>query len=221
METNNYTNKVLIPFGWHYVMHKDIVKNAGRNININRAINDILLESVQRPDFDEFFLYGQNHFYYPNRIIKSFLDYTGTHNAKYLYKKHIKQALKSLKTGNFKVGIDEAGRALHYLQDVTQPNHIDNGSFLLKAKEAIMPHHKFEMDIFAKQDKFYENYSRKTINAHSFSDLFTETVNISQKNQIPRKNNVDVWDDIAQNAIDLATDATIKFIEMLTSKVTK
>lgn len=138
-------------------------------------------------------MYGQKHFYYPNNKIKSYLDYTGTHNAKHLYKTHIKKALKAFRVGNTTIGTDEAGRALHYLQDMTQANHIDSGSIITKAKEAAVHHHKFEINAYDKQNNFYENYTPIEINENSFNDLFNKTVSLSQRNQIPRKNNIENW----------------------------
>ena len=90
---------------------------------------------------------------------------------------------------------------------------------ITKAKEVAVPHHKFEMDAYDKQNKFYDNYTAIEICAKSFNDLFDKTVNLSQKNQIPRKNNIENWDNITQNAIDLAISSTRKFIEMLSSFV--
>lgn len=99
-------------------------------------------------------MYGQKHFYYPN------------------------ESTKSLSSRKY-IGTDEAGRALHYLQDMTQPNHIDSGSIITKAKEAAVPHHRFEINAYDKQNNFYDNYTPIEINANSFNDLFDKTVNIS------------------------------------------
>lgn len=135
MQSYNYTNKKSISFGWYYPMHADIIRKATQNSEIPRVMKNILLESVQKPDLEEFFLFGQKHFYYPQNKIKSYLDYTGTHNAKHLYKTYVKKALKAIRSGNKDNFADEAGRALHYLQDMTQPNHIDKGSIIKKLKK--------------------------------------------------------------------------------------
>ena len=71
-------------FGWHYKMHADILRKSANLSNLPESIISAIEQAVQKPDFDEFFLYGQKHFYYPNDRIKSYLDYTKTHNAKYL-----------------------------------------------------------------------------------------------------------------------------------------
>jgi len=219
MKNNQCINKNSISFGWYYPMHSTITKNAIKG-NICPKIEKILLESVKKPDLEEFFLVGQKHFYYPNDRIKSYLDYTGTHNAKYMYKMHLKNALKGLRNNNTETGMDEAGRALHYLQDMTQPNHIDSGSIIKKAKEAKMPHNRFEMNAFEKQDTFYQNHTPIKITANSFNKLFEEIVNLSQKNDIPKKSNIENWANITQNAIDLSISATKKFLELLSNAFT-
>ncbi len=78
-----------------------------------------------------------------------------------------------------------------------------------------MPHHKFETDAYKKQNKFYYNYTPVEITANSYNDLFNKTVNLSQKNQIPTKDNIENWDNITQNAINLAISTTKKFLELL------
>lgn len=217
MHNYNYSDINSPSFGWYYPMHSKILKNAAKNTTISEKAHAILLKSVQRPDLEEFFLFGQKHFYYPNDKIKSYLDYTGTHNARHLYKTHMRRALKAFRNGDFEIGAEQAGRALHYLQDMTQPNHIDSGSIIKKAKEAIVPHHKFEMDTYDKQNEFYDKYTPIEIMANSFNDLFNKTVNLSQKNQIPRRNNIENWNNITQNGVDLAISSTRKFLEMLIS----
>lgn len=215
MQYRNDINRESIHFGWHDRMHSDIVKNVQKKPNDNSELDDIFLEAVKKPDSDERFLLGQYHFYYPDDKVKSYLDYTGTHNARYCYRSHIKNALKLFRLGNIEKSTDEAGRALHYLQDVTEPHHIDSGSIIDKAKDALMPHHKFEMDTFAKEDEFFKNYTPVNIRSNSFSDLFDETVILSQQTPVPVRNNIETWDDIAQNSINLVLSVTSKFLELL------
>lgn len=73
------------------------------------------------------------------------------------------------------------------------------------------------MDAYNKQKQFYDKYTPIEIMANSFNDLFDKTVNLSLKNQIPQKNNIENWNNITQNALDLAISSTKKYIEMLTS----
>ncbi len=203
-------------FGWHYKMHADILRKSAILSNLPESIISAIEQAVQKPDFDEFFLYGQKHFYYPNDRIKSYLDYTKTHNAKYMYQLHLKKMYESLKLKNLEQGFSEAGRALHYLQDMTQPNHIDSGSIIKKALEK-KSHHKFEMDIFGRSNDFYAQTKPLDLKSKTLETLFDEVISISQKNQTPNMTNIDDWDIIAQNAINLATSATRKFLALIKS----
>ena len=212
MKTNNNNST---SFGWHYKNHSHILTKTNIAKSIDKSILETLETFVQKPDFDEFFLYGQKHFYYPNDIVKSYLDYTGTHNAKYMYKKHISKMHKLFAEGKLVQGLEEAGRALHYLQDITQPHHIDSGSIIKKAKDAVNPHHSFEMFVNSKIDFLLEKNKPLKLKANSFETLFDEVINLSKTNQVPTMKNTNDWDKIATDAINIATTATQKFIELL------
>ncbi len=212
MKTNNNNPT---SFGWHYKNHADIVRNTNIAKSIDKSILETLETFVQKPDFDEFFLYGQKHFYYPNDKIKSFLDYTGTHNAKSVYKEHLSKMNKFFSFGKLGQGLEEAGRALHYLQDVTQSHHIDSGSIIKKAKDAVNPHHSFEMFVNSKIDFLLTKTKPIELKANSFETLFDEVINLSKANEIPSMKNINDWEKIAQDAMNIATAATQKFIELL------
>lgn len=208
-------NHTRTSFGWHYKMHSDIVQNSIKHINLDDNVINTIKKYVQMPDFDEFFLFGQKHFFYPNDTVKSYLDYTGKHNAKSMYNLHLKKMLQLFNNGEHTKGLERAGRALHYLQDMTQPNHIDSGSILKKAFEKEFPHHKFEMDSFSKGNKIFHNIKHIEFQSRTFEELFDEVIKLSQKNKIPTRSNTGEWDTIAQDAMNIATSATEKFMELL------
>ena len=207
LQSNNNTS-----FGWHYKMHSDIVQKSTQKKNLPVSFINILKKSVEKPDFEEFVLYGQKHFYFPNDRIKSYLDYTGTHNAKYMYNKHIKNMDSAQNTEEF---LDEAGRALHYLQDITQPHHIESGSIIKKAKDAMHPHHEFEMMIYDQQEKLTPNKPKTHLKSNNFQELFDETVNLSLQNQVPKNDNKEEWINISKYAIDLTIASTEKFLDIM------
>ena len=212
------TNKN-ISFGWYYNMHRGIVEYAVRNKQIPESIIEQIAKAATKPDLEEFFLVGQKHFYYPDDKIKSYLDYTGTHNAKYMYKEHLCKMKEAFKQGQKAKGFDEAGRALHYLQDMTQTNHIDSGSIIQKAKEAKMPHHKFEMDMFAQEDLLYSQSTPVNLVSCNYYALFDEVVNLSKQNDVAKTNNQAKWNEIGQNSINLALSATSKFFDFLSKHI--
>lgn len=213
----NQNNKT--SFGWYFKMHADIVKNSAKLTDFDKSAMATIEKYVKRPDLDEFFLLGQKHFYYPDSKMKSYCDYTGTHNAKYMYNSHVKKMNDALTSDRKEQSFEEAGRALHYLHDMTQPNHIESGSFIQKIKESINPHHKFEMDIYDRSKKIYANAQPVEMESKTHEELFDEVLNISKNNQKPTMANIDKWDDIAQNAINTATGATKKFLDILSQKI--
>ncbi len=209
-------------FGWHYRMHTKILNKAAEISNFkaeNPHAFAILQNAVIKPDFDEFFMYNENHFFYPEKRIKSFLDFSGKHNAKYLYLRHLSKFFEELKNKNCITGFDEAGRALHYLQDITQPQHIESGSIIRKALDKSM-HHRFEVQAFGNCDKYINNHTPYAfVKTHDFLSLFNQTVKISRKNQIPSNKNKSDWDNIAQNGVNLAIDATKRFLEIFYEQI--
>lgn len=215
---NHSNNHNKTSFGLHYKMHSDIVQQVIPEFRIQEHLREILVNSVAQPDFDEFILYGQNHFFYPNSKVKSFLDFSGKSNAKAMYHKHIKAMLHNLSEGDKAKGVEEGARGLHYLHDVTQPHHIQQGSVFAKLRDVRMPHHKFEMDIYDIEGQLFENTKEIELCSKGFSDLFDETVGLSLQNPIPTKNNQKQWVEYGQNTIDLALSSTKRFFEILTER---
>lgn len=203
-----------ITFGWHHKMHSSFVEGALNCIGSNKGNLRILSEAVQKPDLEEFFLYGQNHFYYPDSRIKSYLDLLGIHNAKSKYIEHIKKMQEILLNSAEENGLDKAGRALHYLQDMSQPNHIDKGTILKKALNA-RSHCAFEMEALDKTDFFIKASKPKSFNSSDFVELFFDTVERSKENLVPKNSNANQWSEIIQTGTDIALGATVRFLELL------
>lgn len=209
-------------FGWHYRMHTKILNAAADSQNLkagNSYVFHVLQNAVIKPDFDEFFMYNENHFYYPDKKIKSFFDFNGKHNAKYVYLEHLNKFFDALKQKHYTESIDHAGRALHYLQDITQPQHIESGSILKKALDKTM-HHEFEMQAYADCDKLIKQHTPVALVQNAdFASLFNQTTNLSLQNKIPTRKNKAEWNEIAQNGVNLALDATKRFLEIFISQI--
>ena len=191
-------------FGWHYRMHTKILNKAAEISNF-KAENPHAFAILQNA--------------VPEKRIKSFLDFSGKHNAKYLYLRHLSKFFEELKNKNCITGFDEAGRALHYLQDITQPQHIESGSIIRKALDKSM-HHRFEVQAFGNCDKYINNHTPYAfVKTHDFLSLFNQTVKISRKNKIPSNKNTSDWDNIAQSGVNLAIDATKRFLEIFYEQI--
>lgn len=201
-------------FGWRYKMHYDIVSTAGKHFKYkDYDVLSILQDAVQRPDFDEVCLFSQKHFYYPNSKIKSFWDLTGDRNAKSVYEKHISCFKESFK--NFPLcAFEEAGRAIHFLQDVAQPQHIDRSSIIKKMFD-IDIHKNFEQFALDKSESLLKQARPAQLKSNTFEALFDDTVNLASKNQVPTKDNRELWDAIAFDGTNAALGATRRFFELL------
>ena len=210
------TNKRInnINFGWNYKMHAEMVKQVGSDMFMPPKVLSIIARGVKKPDFQENFLFGHKHFYFPQSINKSFLDFSGKQNAKYMYEKHVNLMKKAFQKGKQKKMFDEAGKALHYLQDITQPDHIVQGSLFQKLKTFI-PHVKFEKTVLLNQNNFYSGCKPINLKSNSFDELFTETLKMSQQNPIPEQKNRINWGQIGQRSTNLAVSATKNFLNLL------
>ena len=213
MNINNNSNK-LVSFGWYTTIHGNVTKSVGKKLGLSSNLLKKIAYYAQKPDFDEIFLFRQKHYFYPNKN-KSFLDITKTRNAKYAYKKHINKMKKAFSMGEQDKAINEAGRALHFLQDMSQPHHIEEGSFFQKVKTAIFPHIAFETKIHTIQNDLYNKSKPINIDAKNFDELFKSTLQLSQKIEIPQKSNQDNWTNIGQKAINITIASTNKFFELV------
>lgn len=203
-------------FGWRYKMHSAILEAGGKNFKYhNYKVMPLLQEMVERPDFDETFLFSQKHFYYPNSKIKSFFDLTGKGNAKSAYEKHIGK-FKELFDEFPLYALDEAAKALHYLQDVTQPQHIDSSSVIKKISDRTT-HKKFEQHALDKSKSLLKQVRPAQLKSRTFETLFDDTVNLSSKNRVPTKDNQELWTAIAYDGTNVAVGATKRFFELLTT----
>ena len=81
-------------------------------------------------------------------------------------------------------------------------------------------HHRFEVQAFDNCDKYINNHTPCAfVKTHDFLSLFNQTVKISRKNQIPSNKNKSDWDNIAQNGVNLAIDATKRFLEIFYEQI--
>jgi len=172
-----------------------------------------LTEAVVNPDFDERGLGGNNHFYFSPQLFRpreSFLDFFGKNNASASYEKHIFLFDKYVNRDNEKA-MDHAGRALHFLQDVTQPHHIERGTILKKWRDLNM-HKEFEelsrSDIFINDSKSVE----LDVNLNDFHDLFDEAVSVTEALPPANLKNRDKWFEIAHVGLTNMKAVTQEFL---------
>ncbi len=214
-----------INFGFNYNTHRKIVKKliAEEFPKLEKYLPDIE-NAVIAPDFDELGFKSNTHFYYPLknylRPRASFLDFDGGHNAYARYNFHVNNFLNALKDGQFTLMANEVGRAKHFLDDMCVGLHVKQGNFIQKWCEKPV-HLTFENFIYKNEDKFIENStsSKDLLNHDNFEDLFVSVVERSSANEIPDKNNLFHWSQIAQNSINLALDSSRVFLSKVSELI--
>lgn len=200
-------------FGWRWPTHQIVTSIYTDKFPKLVKYKNQLAEFVVKPDFDELGFKGNNHFYYPPELFRpreSFLDFSGQNNSAARYEKHIFLFDKYVNRDNDKA-MEHAGRALHFLQDVTQPQHIERGNFLKKWRDMNV-HKEFEelasLDVFINNPKVVE----LDVTQNDFHDLFDEAVAITENIQPANSKNREKWFEIAQDGIANMKTVTLEFL---------
>jgi len=146
-----------------------------------------------------------------NQNSVSYMDYTGNNNAKSAYKEQIDLMDSAIEDEDEELAIQNAARACHFLQDIAQPQHIEETSTLGKAID-LKIHTDYEKfaennaDVFAKNFKYNDNAPRKSMQL--FADTFSAT---KAQGKITRDNEPN-WTEITQKQFDTAVQATREFL---------
>lgn len=197
-------------FGWFYGTHKRVTRFALRNLNNLKPHSDALEEFSQAPDFDEKGFFNNWHFYSPIKK-RSFMDYDGKHNAFAKYKEHISQMLLAVDEKKEKVYIEHAGRAIHYLQDASQPLHAQKG-FIFNKILYLKTHLAFEECVKKNQQECFSKYEEKPFTNRPFEQLFLDNINLSSKSQLPTADKRYLWERIGRDGVNQAIISTREFL---------
>lgn len=171
---------------------------------------------VKQPDLDERGI-GNLHFYFKPTLFKpreSFLDFSGKNNAFSRYLVHSDEFLTEEFASTYFV--EHASRALHFLQDMSQPQHTQRGNVIGKSMDLKM-HKEFETLALSNVVKYMKNYKSDWTDykGADFEDLFVHTVDKSHEIEPASKSNRSEWDDIAQKSFNLMQDTTSQFFTYL------
>lgn len=215
-----------INFGWHCDTHKNITQAALKDFPQFQQYQDVFELEVQKPDLDDIGFLANKHFYYAPEDGKSPMSFFDnkeqTNNAKSAYKTHVKVLDKAIENKDTLAIISQAARAMHFLQDMAQPQHTKKGSLLTKAIE-LKIHNDYEQAVLNKQDIHKEEYFKTAYNTNEqnqpgprkFIDIFEDTASDSQLGaQITRKNEKN-WSSIAQYQYNNAVNASREFLMSL------
>jgi hypothetical protein len=203
-----------INFGWSDKTHKYVLSRVIQEFPKLQKYEEILKEFVVRPDYNELGFIGNYHFYSPNTR-RSFLDYNGKNNAYVRYSLHVKKMIEavSIKERDFKI-MKHAGKALHFLQDMTQPHHTQEGFFFNKVLE-VKTHIDFETFAEKKLNEFLEGSFCSLKGGKSFEDIFLDNVSFSSKIATPTKTNKTEWARIGKAGVLHAYTSTKEFLAKL------
>lgn len=209
-------------FCWRYTAHRDITALAVDKTPKLKKYKNIFVKFAQKPDFDERGFQGNNHFYYTPQLFRpreSFLDITGRNNAAARFAKHLFYFEEFVGKDNEKA-FEHAGRAIHFLQDVTQPQHTERGTVYKKWQDLKL-HKEFEEFAQQNQDTFIKNAKPAIFELETDdpSEIFDEVVFLSENGKQVRKNNKNEWYEIAQTGISNAIQATKVFCEYIASRL--
>lgn len=212
MKINSVDNKT--NFGWRYPTHKHVTALVVDSNPKLKQYSNILTDFVVRPDFDERGFKGNNHFYYPPQLFRpreSFMDITGKNNALARYEAHLFYFENFVNKDN-KTAMEHAGRALHFLQDVTQPHHIQRGTVFQKWRD-LDTHLSFE-EYENRYHDFFLKHGQKVeldVEPNNFVDLFDESVTLSETVTPATAKNKELWGNIAMEGISNMVAVTKEF----------
>jgi len=213
----NQNNNSNLSFGWTCKTHRKIAEFALEDFPKLLPAKKMFQDFVQRPDFDELGTLGNWHFY--SRYTKrSFVDFDGKSNALARYREHVKILTKAAEEKNNPLFFEHAGRALHFLQDMTQPHHTKRGVLFNKILE-LRIHIRFEDFVKTRQYDYIEQHVPKEPVNSSFDDIFFSNIKSSLKSKVPIRQNTSKWDYIGQHGFDKAVDSTRDFMAKISEMI--
>lgn len=148
----------------------------------------------------------------------SFMDYNGRNNAKYAYKEQIEKMDEAIEDEDDELALQNAARACHFLEDMAQPQHIEETSALGKA---------IDLKIHTDYEKYAEEHAvelggefKKTVrNPRSSMKLFTDTfMETKETGKITRENEPH-WGEITKKQFDIAVQATKEFLQNVSDQM--
>ena len=182
----------------------------------------ILKYAVEKPDLEACGFQCNTHFYYPDRTLlrvrESFFDFDGLHNARSKFNEHMSNFAEAKKYCRYSEMMDEAGRAKHFLDDMSVGLHVQRGNILQKWRDKKM-HEQFEYYVFENQDTFIKNAQKTPIEfkTDSFDDIFMSVVDYVKNTEFPTKNNKAKWPLLAQESMNVALDASRVFFDKISA----
>lgn len=143
----------------------------------------------------------------------SFLDYNGENNAKAAYDYHTNEIFYAAEEGDIRSAIENAARASHFLQDMSQPQHAEDTTAIGKATD-LKVHTDFESFVTDRNEILRKNYflnaydPEKPQEDKSFTQIFDETYHYTKQFGEITSKNKDKWEEISQQEFNSAVEGT-------------
>lgn len=148
----------------------------------------------------------------------SFMDYNGRNNAKYAYKEQIEKMDEAIEDEDDELALQNAARACHFLEDMAQPQHIEETSALGKAID-LKIHTDYEKYAEEHAVEFGGEFEKKVRNPRSSMKLFTDTfIETKETGKITRENEPH-WGEITKKQFDIAVQATKEFLQNVSDQM--
>lgn len=148
----------------------------------------------------------------------SFMDFNGRNNAKSAYEDQIELMDNAIEEEDDEATIQNAARACHFLQDVSQPQHIEETSALGKAID-LKIHTDYEDFAEKNAEKCAENFVTDVRNPRNSMQLFVDTFSATKDlGKITRENEPN-WGEITQRQFNIAVQATKEFLQNVSDQM--
>ena len=148
----------------------------------------------------------------------SFMDYNGKNNAKYAYKEQIENMDEAIEDEDDELAIQNAARACHFLQDMAQPQHIEETSTLGKAFD-LKIHTDYESFAEKVADFCSNNFEKTVRNPRRSMQLFSDTFTSTKENGPITRENEPNWMEITQRQFNTAVQATKEFLQNVSDQM--
>lgn len=148
----------------------------------------------------------------------SFMDFSGRNNAKAAYEDQIDLTDEAIEDEDDMLAIQNAARACHFLQDMTQPQHTEETSAFGKALD-LKIHTDYEKYAEENLDTFANNCKTTVRNPRNSKQLFADTFAATKSiGNITRENEPN-WSEITQKQFNLAVQSTKEFLQNVSNQM--
>ncbi len=148
----------------------------------------------------------------------SYMDYSGRNNAKAAYIDQIELMDNAIEDEDEEAAIQNAARACHFLQDIAQPQHIEETSTLGKAID-LKIHNDYEKYAETQVESMTKDFTPKERAPRKSMQLFMDTFSTTKSRDKITRENEPNWDKITKKQFDTAVQATREFLQNVSAQM--